>query len=353
MARLDLQRSSENPVAIFLLVSFVMFAILFIAAQATSGGNPRSQGGNDSQPEGTPAGGGSATEMLADAPSTTLAVEAPAPPAPPPAPAPAAPAVPAPPAASPVLVPTAPAPPVSATAYAVIERSCGALDYGFNEHQRLAPASLTKIVTSLLVAQNANLDDVVDITVSGSQMRKQGSSVMGIEPGQRYSMRDLLYGLLLPSGNDAAVAIAQYLGGGDVNRFVEMMNQQAAALGMADSHFSNPHGLDADDLYSSAYDMAVAGRAALDTPLLFDVSNTRSWVTATGLSFRNGNKLLGTYPGADGVKIGFTTNAKQTIVAAAERDGRSLIISVFGSEDRYADSRALLDWAFDHVPSHC
>jgi D-alanyl-D-alanine carboxypeptidase len=122
---------------------------------------------------------------------------------------------------------------------------------------------------------------------------------------------------------------------------------------MNDSHFSNPHGLDSKTLYSSAYDMALAGRAALDTPLLFDVSNTRSYTTGSGLSFRNGNKLLSSYPGADGVKIGFTNNAKQTIVAAAERDGRSIIVSVFGSDDRYADSAMLLDWAFDHVPSHC
>jgi D-alanyl-D-alanine carboxypeptidase (penicillin-binding protein 5/6) len=326
--------------------------VLFIAAEATGSSNDGQQGGNDQAVDGTPAGGGGAVEALelAPPPAPAPAVESAAAPAE----VPAAPVVEVPSAPpAPVLVPTAPAPAVSASAYAIVERSCGALDYGFNEHAHLAPASLTKIITSLLVAQNANLDDMVNINVSGSQMRKEGSSIMGIEPGQRYSMRDLLYGLMLPSGNDAAVAIAQYMGGGDVDRFVQMMNDQAAALGMNDSHFSNPHGLDSKTLYSSAYDMALAGRAALDTPLLFDVSNTRTYTTASGLSFRNGNKLLSSYPGADGVKIGFTNNAKQTIVAAAERDGRSIIVSVFGSDDRYADSAALLDWAFDHVPSHC
>ncbi len=92
---------------------------------------------------------------------------------------------------------------------------------------------------------------------------------------------------------------------------------------------------------------------ALDVPVLWDVSNTRNWITGTGLSFRNGNKLLANYPGDYGVKIGFTNNAKQTIVAAAERGGRAVVISIFGSEDRYADSAALLDWTFAHVPPRC
>jgi D-alanyl-D-alanine carboxypeptidase len=336
------ERGNEHPVAVFVLVASVVFAVIFLIAQTTSDSSRQGQGGSNTQPLEaiTPAGGGSDTQVLDAAPAPAVApvavVEAPASPAPP------------------ALVPTAPPPAVSASAYAIVERSCGALDFGFNEHARLAPASLTKIVTSLLVAKNeGTLNDMVGVNVSGSQMRKEGSSVMGIEPGQTYSMRDLLYGLMLPSGNDAAMMIAQYLGGGDVNRFVQMMNDEAAALGMSDSHFTNPHGLDNRGLYSSAYDMALAGRAALDTPLLFEVTNARNWTTATGLSFRNGNKLLGSYPGADGVKIGFTNNAKQTIVAAAERDGRSLIVSVFGSEDRYADSAALLDWAFAHVPGHC
>lgn len=358
MNRLEVQDSeNEHPVAVFVLVAFALFAVLFLFIQATDDGSrtPSTQPLNAT----TPSGGGGATEALAPAPAAPVPPLAPVPVAPEVAPAPPPPAVdvapvPAPAAPAPDLSPTAPPPPVSASAYAIVERSCGSLDFGFNERARLAPASLTKIVTSLVVAQHADtLNNMVDINVSGSQMRKEGSSIMGIEPGQRYSMRDLLYGLMLPSGNDAAVAIAQYLGGGDVNRFVQMMNDEAATIGMTDTHFSNPHGLDARDLYSSAYDMALAGRAALDNPLLFDVTNTRSWTTASGLAFKNGNKLLGSYPGADGVKIGFTNNAKQTIVAAADRDGRSLIVSVFGSEDRYADSTALLDWAFAHVPPHC
>jgi D-alanyl-D-alanine carboxypeptidase len=343
---------NEHPVLVFFLVATVVFAMLFVIAQATSGSEKHDQGGGTPLGAQTPSGGGGA----AAAPVLEAAAPVEAAPAEPlavlPAEAPAAPVVEVP-AIPPALPPTAPPPAVSASAYAVVERGCGQLSFGFNEHERLAPASLTKIVTSLIVARSANLDDMVDITVSGSAMRKQGSSIMGIEPGQSYSMRDLLYGLMLPSGNDAAMAIAQHLGGGDVNRFVEMMNEEARTLGMVDSHFSNPHGLDSRTLYSSAYDMALAGRAALDSPLLWDVSNARSYTTSSGLSFRNGNKLLSSYAGAYGVKIGFTNAAKQTIVAAAERDGRAIVVSVFGSGDRYADSTAILNWAFDHVPPRC
>lgn len=341
------ERGNEHPVAIFILVASVVFALLFLIAEATEGSGRGGQGGSNPAIEAiTPAGGGSG----ALAPELLSVEPVPAPPEPAASLPTEVPAVEAP--AAVAAPPSVPPPAVSASAYAIVEQPCGALAYGWNEHDRLAPASLTKIVTSLIVAKYGNLGDVVDIQVSASQMRKQGSSVMGIEPGQTFSMRDLLYGLMLPSGNDAAMAIAQHLGG-DVNRFVDMMNQEASQLGMVDSHFSNPHGLDSGTLYSSAYDMAVAGRAALGVPLLSQVSNTRGWTTGTGLSFRNGNKLLSSYPGAYGVKIGFTNNAKQTIVAAAERNGRAVVVSVFGSDDRYADSAALLDWTFAHVPSRC
>jgi len=164
---------------------------------------------------------------------------------------------------------------------------------------------------------------------------------------------DLLYGLMLPSGNDAAVALAEHTGGGDVNRFVEMMNTKARLLGMADSQFANPHGLGNRAHYSSAYDMAIVARAALDNPLLAAIAGTKSWTTKTGLSFRNGNQLLSTYAGAYGLKIGYTRSAKQTIVAAAQRDGRDVIVSVLGSDDRHHDSTVLLDWAFAHLPPAC
>jgi D-alanyl-D-alanine carboxypeptidase len=337
-----IERVNEHPVAIFLLVALAVFALLFLIARLTSDSPERVEGGGNA--EQIPNGGGSVAVIAAGPEAEVLApaaaVEAPAPvetvPAPPPG-------------------PTSPPPPVSARAYAVVDRSCGALGFGWNEHERFAPASLTKIVTGLLIAQSANLQDNVEVHVSGSQMRARGSSIMGIEPGQVYSVLDLLYGLMLPSGNDAALALAEYAGGGDVGRFVEMMNGLANQLGMVNTHFANPHGLDAREHYSSAYDLAIAGRAALDNPLLSAISSTPNWTTegGRGLSFKNGNKLLSSYAGAFGIKIGFTTAARQTIVAAAERDGRQVIVSVLGSEDRYGDTAALLDWAFASVPSKC
>jgi D-alanyl-D-alanine carboxypeptidase len=246
-------------------------------------------------------------------------------------------------------------PPVSARAYAFIDRACGAFVYGFNEHERLPPASLTKILTAMVVERvEPNLDQMVYINVSGSQMAKRGSSVMGLEPGMVLSIRDLLYGLQLPSGNDAAMALAEHIGGGNVQRFVDLMNEEAARLGLHNTHFANPHGLDNPALYSSAYDLALAGRAYLDYPVLAQISVTPYYMPAWEQgALKNGNKLLEQYPGAYGVKIGYTTKARQTIVAAASRDGRELILSILGSDNRYTDSTALFNWAFSQTRSAC
>jgi D-alanyl-D-alanine carboxypeptidase len=177
---------------------------------------------------------------------------------------------------------------------------------------------------------------------------------MGIEPGMNLSVIELLYGLFLPSGNDAALALAEHVGHGDVGTFIDLMNDEARRLGMIDTHFSNPHGLDNNGLYSSALDMAIAGRAYLEVPLLAQIATTAEYhYGEDGVQLRNGNRLLQVYPGTFGVKIGYTTKAKQTIVAGASQGGRELIISVFGSEDRYEDSIALFDWAFANLPSGC
>jgi D-alanyl-D-alanine carboxypeptidase len=177
---------------------------------------------------------------------------------------------------------------------------------------------------------------------------------MGIEPGMRLTMRDLLYGLLLRSGNDAALQIAEEVGGG-VPRFVRMMNDKAAELGVNDTHFANPHGLDDANLYSSAHDMAVMGRALLDDPLLSEIVGTKFYQPAWGKpALENLNLLLGTYAGALGVKTGYTDLAGQTIVAAAERGGRRIIVAVMGAKtEMYGDVTKLLDWAFNQTRSAC
>ncbi len=263
----------------------------------------------------------------------------------------ASPACPAP--ADPVAIPDAlpvnpralPLPSVSARSFAVIDGASGELLYGNNEHLRLPPASTTKIVTALVTLRHqADLDQVVGIDVDSRRMA--GSSVMGLQPGMMLSVRDLLYGLMLPSGNDAAIALAQHVGG-SVPTFVAMMNEEVARLGLADTHFTNPHGLDSFGHYSSAFDLAMLARAAMsDARFAQIVSAQRYRVASTGWDLYNGNTLLATYPGTDGVKIGWTDDAAETSVVSAVRDGHRVFVAVLGSKDRAADARALLDWAF-------
>ena len=247
-----------------------------------------------------------------------------------------------------------PPPKLTAKSAAVLEVSCSALIYGQNAHERLPPASITKIATALVAIEHIDLDEVVDVRVNSALLvASTDSTVMGLEPGQRMSIRDLLYGMLLPSGNDAAIAIAQAVGGSETN-FVDMMNARVAELGLGNTHFSNPHGLDEPGLYTTAFDMALLGRAALATPTLAAIVRTRSYQPAwDGPEVSNGDQLLDLYPDAIGIKTGYTEQAGQTIVAAAERNGRRLIVTLLGSSDRYADAIALFEWAFANTPPQC
>ncbi len=153
------------------------------------------------------------------------------------------------------------------TSAALIEGDCGAQIYGLNSRQQREPASLSKIVTAMVVRDNLPLDQVVDITVNGWDLAVDtDSSIMGLEPGMQLSVEELLYGLLLPSGNDAALQLAQVLGGND--RFVTLMNQRVHDLGLTDSVFRNPHGLDDPGAHTTPFDMTVLGRELLKDPEL-------------------------------------------------------------------------------------
>jgi D-alanyl-D-alanine carboxypeptidase len=265
----------------------------------------------------------------------------------PPTPAPTETAVPTP-TVPPVVAPFE----VPARAVAILEADCGAVLYGKDEHVPLPPASLTKIVTALAVINRVHLSDTIVSDISARELKQRTrSSVMGLEPGMTVSIEDLLYGLFLPSGNDAAILLAKHVSG-SVEAFAALMNETAASLGMNDSRFDNPHGLDSDGLKSSAYDLAVAGMALMQNPTLAAISGADSYTLSGGLSFRNGNRLLDQYPGAYGVKIGNTRDAGRTIVGAAERDGRRLFITVLDSPDLYNEASRLLDWAFT-LPRGC
>jgi D-alanyl-D-alanine carboxypeptidase (penicillin-binding protein 5/6) len=245
-------------------------------------------------------------------------------------------------------------PPISAAAAAVIEEPCGSVIHGHNTHARLSPASLTKIMTALVAAEHADIRQTVDVTVDGGALSEAtDATVMGLTPGQQLSLTDLLYGLLLPSGNDAAIQIAEQVAG-DVDDFVRMMNDKVDELDLGNTHFANPHGLDEPGHYTSAYDIALIGSRLLEDPDLAFIVGTRSYQPAwDGPPVANLNLLLGHYPGALGVKTGYTDQAGYTLVAAAQRDGRRFIVSILGSADNFADATALLDWAFSRRDSSC
>ena len=243
------------------------------------------------------------------------------------------------------------APPITGYSATVLEDGCGEALLELNSHVSVPPASLTKIMTALVAVDRTEPNDMVRIDVNGPELSVEtDSTVMGIEPGMRLSMRDLLYGLLMRSGNDAAIQIAEEVSG-SVPAFVRMMNEKADKLGLTDTHFTNPHGLDDAALYSSAYDMAVMGRALLQDPLLAEIVQTQFYQPAwDGPALENLNLLLGTYPGVLGIKTGYTDLAGQTIVAAAERGGRRIIVAVMGAQtEMYGDATGLLEWAFSET----
>ena len=242
-------------------------------------------------------------------------------------------------------------PVIDADAAVVVEYPSGRLLYSHNPHERMAPASLTKILTAILALEYGNLDDVVTIAPEDLV----GESSMGLVAGEQQRLGELLYGVLLPSGNDAAMAVARYLGGklgspdpnaGDpVDRFADMMNVRVSQLGLTGSHFRNPHGLDMADHYSTAYDLASLTWYAMHIPAFNEMVSSVSH-DAPGHGLMNTNEMLTRYDGADGVKTGWTDGCGLCLVTSASRDGRRLISVVLNAPRWYNDSAALLDHGF-------
>lgn len=208
-------------------------------------------------------------------------------------------------------------------------------------------ASVTKIMTALVVMEHADLDELVRISEGAAGT---GEAEIGLVSGERWSVRDLVAAVIVRSGNDAAVALAEHVGG-SVEGFAELMNQTAAELGLEHSHFVNPHGLDEDGHYTSAADLLTMARLALEDPYLARLARTklitfRPDPSGAERRAQNTNQLLGAYPGVVGLKTGFTGKAGKVLVSALERDDRTLIAVVMGSEDHFADSRELLEWGY-------
>jgi serine-type D-Ala-D-Ala carboxypeptidase (penicillin-binding protein 5/6) len=229
---------------------------------------------------------------------------------------------------------------LSAASALLVDLEAGQTLYALRPDEPRPPASTAKLMTALIVLQRVSLDGTV--TVSATAAGTEGSR-MGLVAGETLTIRDLMYGLLVASGNDAAVALAEHIAGSETD-FVALMNDAALAMGLSATRFANAHGLDAEGMTSSATDLLVLARAALEYPAFVEIIATRSLEVA-GRSLTNTNELLGVYPGADGIKTGTTDEAGECLVASVSRSGHRIVAVILGSANRYADVRALLDFA--------
>ncbi len=251
----------------------------------------------------------------------------------------------------PVKVGSASAPSFGAREVVIVDDGSGAILFEQAAHRRVAPASTTKIVTAIVALQRStNWKEVV--TARFDETELVDSTLMGVRRGERISMEDLLFGLMLPSGNDAALAIATHVAGGR-SEFADLMNGLATRLGLANSHFVNPHGLDERNHYSSAYDMVQFARYGMRDDRFRQLSLARRHTVQAGeriYEVFNLNRLLAQYEPADGVKIGYTEDAGRTIVASATVNGRRVYIGAFHSADLVGDVKPLFEWVFhNHV----
>ncbi len=239
------------------------------------------------------------------------------------------------------VLPVRAAPATSARSAILMDAASGRILCAQNADAHAPIASTTKIMTGLLACESGRLSE--SVTVPDEAVGVEGSS-MYLKRGETLRIGELLYGLMLHSGNDAAQALAIVLAGSEAE-FCAQMNRRAAQLGLADTHFENPSGLDAEGHYSTARDLAVLTRAALENPDFLRVVSTRS-IRAAGRSLTNHNKLLWRYEGCIGVKTGYTKRAGRVLVSAAQRDGRRLIAVTICDPDDWRDHAVLLDYGF-------
>jgi D-alanyl-D-alanine carboxypeptidase (penicillin-binding protein 5/6) len=253
---------------------------------------------------------------------------------------------------APVLAATPPT--VVAPQAILIDPDTGQVLFERDNHAHVAPASLTKVMTALVAIEHTDLGQQVTIT----QDDLIGEANMGLRTGQAVSLETLLYGLILPSGNDAAMAIARGVGAGSddlagaaaIARFVGWMNETAARLDLHDTHYVNPHGLDADDHYSSAYDLARLTGIAWRDPLFARIFGSQRY-QAEGFQLVHSHRLVGNSPGVVGGKVGLTDGCGFCLITAAEHGDRRLVAVVLHDTvaQAYTDTITLLAWAYDQL----
>ena len=235
-------------------------------------------------------------------------------------------------------------PAITAEAAVVMDLDTGQVRYGKGEHERRPPASLTKVMTGYLAGKQFQAQQWITVSETAAST---GESSLNLKTGDVLTFDALLHGALMKSANDACVALAEYMAGTEKN-FVQNMNLQACLLGCKDTNFCNSNGLPAEGHYSSAYDLALMTRAAMQNETFAAIVQKQQymvhWQDGRQLLVRNTNRLLREYPGAIGVKTGTTNEAGQCLIAVAEKAGKRVIVVVLKSKNRFYDAVALLDY---------
>ena len=239
-------------------------------------------------------------------------------------------------------------PNINARIAVAYDRKSGKVIYGKNENKRTAMASTTKIMTAIVLIENADLDQTITVSAKAAGT---GGSRLGLKHNDKITMKDLLYGLMLKSGNDAAVAIAENVGG-SIEKFADLMNEEAKKIGLDNTHYVTPHGLDNPEHYTTAYELAKLADYALKNEIFAKVVNTKNYtVTINGYpkNITNTNELLGYLDGVNGVKTGFTNNAGRCLVTSVNRNEFEIITVVLQADTkkiRTTDSISLIEYVY-------
>jgi len=238
---------------------------------------------------------------------------------------------------------------IEAESQIIIDFDSGKILYEKNSNKKMQIASITKLMTAIVALEEENLDEI--ITISLDAALTEGSKIWLLE-GEKITLKNLLYGVLIHSGNDAAYAIAEHLGEGDIKIFVEKMNQKAIDLGLLSTHFENPIGFDSKQNYSTAYDLSILARYAYRKPFIRDAADIRSMSISSvdgqqEHKLDTTNELLGSFLKVLGLKTGTTELAGQCLISIVENDrGRKIITVMLNSPDRFSETKSLAAWAF-------
>ena len=236
----------------------------------------------------------------------------------------------------------------SAKACVVFEANSGRLLYEKNKDEKLPEASTTKIMTALVVAENSDVEKIISIPKQAVGI--EGSSIY-LREGEKLSIKELLFGLMLRSGNDCAVALALEVGG-SIDNFANMMNEKAKAIGCKNTNFTNPHGLHDDNHYTSAYDLGLISCAAIKNEVVNEiVSSKNATISNDGYNYDrqliNKNKILSKFEGANGIKTGYTKKAGRCFVGSAYRNGMQLVVVLLNCAPMFEESTSLMQTCFD------